>query len=127
AGLLHVLAGTGHGVAGGQGECRERSQQQQGKQTLHGGSPGDRAIGTDRSATGWSAHAPMKAHPAVKPACSRRDVAKPRMNRVCDASFQSRIRVDLPNRLSTRSTVSLAVALRRSSAGLTSTMSSEAM
>src|SRR5690606_23559773 len=41
------------------------------------------------------------------------------------ARVQSRISVDLPNRLSTRSTARRAVRLRRSSAGFTSTTSSE--
>src|SRR5690606_1566142 len=107
AALLDVLAGAGHGVAGGQGGDREQADESQGNDALHEGLPSD--VMPARHVRGWAPLFPVARRPGVNPLLT----------------FQSRIRVDLPNRLSTRSTASSAVALRVSSTGLSSTMSSE--
>ena len=112
--FLHVLAQAFHGVAGGQGAHREQGQQQHGGQTLHG---------TLRVGLQAIVRRPRWTHGRDGALLN----ARARRSRFGAGRLQSRISVDLPNRLSTRSTASTAVPLRLSSTGLSSMMSSEAM
>jgi hypothetical protein len=126
ADLLDVLAGTGHGVAGSQGRGRKHGQQHYGDQTLHVGSPRkkrnwDWADGACApSASLWNA--------SLREADVENTTMRGQIDRgvqraaglgtgqCTDFRRQSRIRVELPNWLSNRSTSRFAVALRESSA-----------
>src|SRR5690606_21451238 len=115
-GPLHVLACAADGVAGSEGSGGEHGQQQQCDRTFHV-TPHRLLDATNETPSRREAsakHGPRHGTPAtgIQLSALRR---------------QSRISVDLPNRLSTSSTASSAVTLRSSRGGLTSTMSSDAM
>lgn len=117
ADLLRILARAHHGVASGQRAIENIETTINAGKRFMPTPPGNGCLAgcrNDRTAASSPAH---------KLTC-RAFVPRERGCQ-CSASTQSRISVDLPNRLSTRSTTSSAVRLRISITGFSSTMSSD--